>query len=172
MNADNPDAPVHQISRPEDRQRLLAEAMAHADAQEAQYRLGPPAEPGRGQWKTPVALAIFTLAALIGIFPSHWLAGPPPLPIADSDLDHGLWAIMYIQAQQVNVFRMRTGRIPDSLDELPVRFPGLRLVKSNNRVFQILALGPGGEVMVFDSGHPSPAFAAAVSGWDSGEAPR
>jgi hypothetical protein len=172
VNADKQDPPLHQISRPEDRQRLLAEAMEHADAQEAQYRLGPPDEPTHGLWKAPVALAIFTLAALVGIFPWSWLGGPPPLRIEDSDLDHGLRAVMYIQAQQVNVFRMRTGRIPDALDDLPVRFPGLRLVKSNNRVFQILAYQPGGEVLVFDSGHPSPAFAAAVSGWDRGEAPR
>ena len=75
MTDPKPEPPVHRISRVEDRDRILAEALAHAEAQDSQYRVLPPSEPVRGQWKTPVAVAAFVVAAWIGLFPPDWLAG-------------------------------------------------------------------------------------------------
>ena len=165
MNPDDQDPPVHQISRLADRDRLLAEAVAHADAHEAQFKVLPADEPTYGRWKTPLALLIFVVAGAVAAFPPGWIAGPLPVSYQEGDLERGLRAAVYLQSVQVEVYRLRNGRLPDDLAELPTHLPGLRLVKSNPRVYQILGQRPGGEVLIYDSGHPSPGFASAASGW-------
>lgn len=162
LTAEDPDQPVHRVSRVEDRERLLAEALAHAEAMEEQYRVIPADEPLVGRWKTPLATLGFVVAALVAIFPPAWLAGPPaPVP-TPGEVDRGLRAAMYLQVQQVEAFRAREGRLPETLSELPSRIPGLRLVRSNNRVYQLRARRGDGSVLIYDSAQPSPSFAAAA----------
>ena len=164
MSDEEPDLPVYRISKVEDRERLLAQAMAHAEAQEAQYKVIPADAPLRGRWKSPLAWGVFCLAAVVALFPPGWLAGrPAPTPTA-GEWDRGVRAAVYLQAQQVEAFRLREGRLPDTLDELPAQIPGLAFVKSNNRVYQIRARRLDGTLVVYDSALPSTAFSAAA-GW-------
>ena len=162
MTDPKPEPPVHRISRVEDRDRILAEALAHAEAQDSQYKVLPPSEPVRGQWKTPVAVAAFVVAAWIGLFPPGWLAGRDAPRPTTGDLDRGLRAAVFLEAQQVEVFRLREGRLPTHLSELPAQFADLILVRSNNRVYQIRGRRTDGVLVVYDSSHPSPAFEAAA----------
>lgn len=159
-----PDLPVYRISKVEDRERLLAEAMAHAEAQEAQYQVLPAGEPLRGRWKAPAAWAVFGLAAVVALFPPGWLVGRPSPTPTDGDWDRGVRAAVYLQAQQVEAFRLREGRLPDSLDELPAQMRGVTFVKSNNRVYQLRARRPDGSLVVYDSAIPAASFQAAA-GW-------
>ena len=163
MSDPKPDTPVHRISRVEDRERILAEALAHAEAQDTQYKVLPPSEPVRGRWKTPVAVAVFVLAAGVGLFRPGWLAGRDAPRPTEGDRDRGLRAAVLLQAQQVEVFRLREGHLPAHLSELQARLPDLILVRSNNRVYQIRGRGPDGALVVYDSSRPSPAFAAAAA---------
>lgn len=170
MSPEEPDLPVHRISRAEDRERLLAEAMAHAEAQEAQYRTLPAEPPAAGRWKTPAAWAIAGLAAIVAVAPPAWLAGPDAPRPTPGERDRGLRAALYLQAQQVEAFRARAGSLPATLEELPQHFHGLVLVRSNNRVFQIRGWHEDGRLLVYDSADPAPAFEAAA-GWLSRVAP-
>jgi hypothetical protein len=146
----------------EDRQRLLAEALAHAEAQEAQYKVLPADEPVGGGWKVPTAALVLVLAAWVALAPPRWLSGTDaPLPTA-GETDRGLRAAIWMQAHEVEVFRLREGRLPAHLSELPAQMPGLTLVRSNNRVYQIRGRLSNGELLVFDSAQPSPAFEAAA----------
>lgn len=164
VSDEEPDLPVYRISKVEDRERLLAQAMAHAEAQEAQYKVIPADTPLGGRWKSPLAWGVFCLAAGLALFPPGWLAGrPAPIPTT-GEWDRGVRAAVFLQAQQVEAFRLREGRLPDTLDELPARIPGLAFVKSNNRVYQLRARRPDGTVVVYDSALPSTAFSAAA-GW-------
>ena len=157
-----PDTPVHRVSRVEDRERLLAEALAHAEAQDAHYRVLSADEPERGRWKAPVAALLLVLALWVALAPPRWMAGAEaPFP-TDGERDKGLRTAIWMQARQVEVFRLREGRLPEHLSELPVQMPGLTLVRSNNRVFQIRGRLADGELLVFDSAQPSPAFDAAA----------
>lgn len=171
MSPEDQDPPVHRISRIEEREKLLAEAMAHAEAQEAQYKVIPADAPLVGRWKTPVALMVFVAAGLVGLFPPSWVAGPPLATVQDGELERGVRVSIALQALQVEVFRLRNDRLPDDLAEVPGRFADLRLVKSNNRVFQIVGRRPGGETLVYDSAHPSPAFAGAEAFWSGDGTP-
>lgn len=170
LSAEDPDLPTHTISRIEDRERLLAEAMAHAEALEEQYKVIPADPAPRGRWKTPAASAIFALALVVAFVPPSWLAGrEAPRPTV-GDMDRGLRVSMLLQAQQVEAFRVREGRLPEHLSELPVTFPGLDLVRSNNRVYQIRGRRADGSVEIYDSSQPSPVF-AHVAPWAGRPAP-
>jgi hypothetical protein len=166
-----PDPAVHRISRVEDRERLLAETLAHAEAQEAQYKVLPADEPKHGRWKTPLSTLLLVVAAWIALAPPRWMAGAEAPRPTTGERDRGLRAAIWIQARQVEVFRLREGRLPEHLSELPVQMPGLTLVRSNNRVYQIRGRLADGELLVFDSAQPSPAFAAAAPRLSSEETP-
>jgi len=171
VNQDDPDLPVHSISRVEDRERLLAEALAHAEALEEQYKVVP-IEPAdlSGRWKAPLATALFVLAAVLGFFPPAWLTGPPAPGPTEGEHDRGLRAAIWLQAQQVEAFRLRHGRLPASLAEVPGSMAGLTMVRSGNRAYQIRGRGEDGEVVLFDSARPAPAFEAAAP-WPGEPAP-
>ncbi|GMV05743.1 MAG: hypothetical protein AMXMBFR53_20200 [Gemmatimonadota bacterium] len=163
MNIDDPDLPVHSISRVEDRERLLAEAMAHAEALEEQYKVVP-IEPVdlSGRWKSPVATVLFVLAAALGLFPPAWLTGTPAQGPTEGELDRGLRAAIWLQAQQVEAFRLHNGRLPASLAEVPGSAADLTLIRSDSRAYQIRGRSEDGSVVVLDSSRPSPVFEAAA----------
>jgi len=165
LTLEDPDPPDDSLSRVEDRERILADVLAHAEVQEAQYKALPATEPVGGRWKLAVASLLFALATWVALVPPAWVAGAAaPLP-TEGDLERGLRAAIYLQVQQVEAFKLREGRLPSQLSELPVELPGLTLVRSNNRVYQIRGRRPDGVVVVYDSGRPSPAFEAAAEGW-------
>jgi hypothetical protein len=165
LSIDEQDQPVHQISRLEDRERILAEALAHAEQQDEQHRIHFPVDPRRGRWKTPVAMAVLVVAAVIAAFPPRWVAGAPfPVP-APAQLERGLRMALFLQAKQVEVYREREGRLPRSLDEVGARFDDLRFVRSSSRVFQIVGHRPDGTPLVLDSARPTPGLDRAMASW-------
>lgn len=154
-----------QLSTHETRSRLLAEAVAHAEAKEARYRV-PMKEPGAElRWKAPLALAIFAAAALAAVAPPAWVVPDPPARLDASDRLHGIQLTLLLQAQQVEAFRTREQRLPESLDDVAVRFAGVRFVRSNSRVYQLVGYTPRGEAVVYDPAHPGPDFERLGASW-------
>jgi hypothetical protein len=170
LSQEDPDLPIQRVSRPEDRERLLAEALAHAEALEEQYRVVPADPPHAARWKGALAVVTFGIALLTAVFPPAWLAGPPAAIPTPGDRDRGLRTAVFLQAQQVEAFRVREGRLPLTLAELPARLPGLTLVRSNNRVYQIRGRRADGTLVIYDSARPSPAFEASAV-WPRTERP-
>ena len=151
-------------STPEARARLLAEALAHADMQEARYRV--PTESRRlGRIKGGIALAIFLLAGILVLAPPRFVSPEAPVGIADADRVSGVITALLLQAEQVDAFRVRERRLPLSLDELGVAVPGVRYVRSSNRLYQLIAYAPTGRAVVYDSAAPAPAFGEAEVAW-------
>ena len=171
MKIEDLDPPAQRISSPEDRGRLLGEAIAQTEAQEALYRNPWPESPGTGKWKGPLALMVLMLAAYIGLAPPPWLAGAPPPQVSSAELGRGVVAALQMQARQIEVFLARHGRLPRSLDEVPVRIPGVRFVRSNSRVYQLVAARPNGQALVYDSAKPGQEFEDVENGWDRGPGP-
>lgn len=170
MSAEEPELPTHRISRVEDRERLLAEALAHAEALEEQYKVLPADPAPTGRWKAPVASAVVVVALVVALVPPMWMSGREAPRLTAEEVDRGLRASMFLMAHQVEAFRAREGRLPDHLSDLPATLPGLAFVRSNNRVYQIRGRRADGTVEIYDSSHPSPAFMAAAP-WTRREAP-
>jgi hypothetical protein len=151
------------VSHPEDRERILADALAHVEAQEKLYRVIPGEARRSDRWKEPVAVILLLLATVLTFFPPPWLA-PTRLPsVSDADKMRGVRAALYMQAQQIEAYHLRTGHLPDALDQVAGRFQGIRFVRSNSRVYQLVGHGPDGSPVVYDSAHPDPGFAEAAA---------
>jgi hypothetical protein len=151
-------------STPEARARLLAEALAHADMQEARYRV-PTESRTLGRIKGAIALAIFLLAGILVLAPPRFVSPEAPVGVADADRVSGVITALLLQAEQVDAFRVRERRLPVSLDELGVTVPGVRYVRSSNRLYQLIAYAPTGRAVVYDSAAPAPEFTEAELAW-------
>jgi hypothetical protein len=153
------DPELQKPSRPEDRERLIAQALAHAEEQDARY--WRPRPPAKGRWKLPLALALFALAGYLAATPPQW-AQPVSVtsPISEPQHERGVRMALQLQAQEIEAFRAVHQRLPDSLGELSVRLPGVRWVRSSSRVYQLVGTTPAGETIVYDSARPAAEFRA------------
>jgi hypothetical protein len=150
----------------EERDRLLAAALAHVEMQDAIYRV--PSDSGAGRrWKGTIASSLFLLAALVVLVPPPAILPAPAATLSSADHLHGLRVSLLLQSQQIEAFRTREGRLPDSLDEVATALPGIRFVKSNNRLYQLVAYTPAGDAIVYDSASPEPEFQALAATWAS-----
>jgi hypothetical protein len=171
------DAPVHDLgtndeddsafeqSSTEDRAAVLAEAVAHAATQEAHYKQPGDDAKRPSPWKVPLALVVFVLSAYLMTFPPPWLAGEDPPAVSQSAREHGVKAALFLQAQQIEAFRARQGRLPGTLEETTGAMAGIQFVRSNSRVFQLLVPGPDGPGIIYDSSRPIDEFVSAAAGW-------
>lgn len=171
MSARDQEPAADSISRVEDRERLLAETLAHAEAREEKYRISFTDPPRRGRWKVPAAMAVLAVAALVAAFPPSWVSPGAPRVPSGSELERGRVVALQLQADQVEVFRLRHGRLPESLDELPIRVPGIDFVRSNSRVYQLVVARADGSRLVYDSAHPEPGPGAQAPSWMRGDEP-
>jgi hypothetical protein len=88
--------------------------------------------------RTRIAAAVLTVAALI-----VWFAPIPglrpeiafPMPAAEEEI--GLRLAAYIQAQQVETFRLTTGRLPDLLRETGEPLPGMTYDRVNSYTYRL-----------------------------------
>ena len=148
----------------EERDRLLAAALAHAEMQEAIYRV-PTEERRSRRIKSTIAAGIFLIAALMAVNPPGLLVPEPPPLLAEEDRGLGTLVALTLQAQQVEAFRVANGRLPRSIAELEGGIPGIRFVRSSNRLYQLIAYTPDGEPVVYDSGSPGPDFERLWRTW-------
>ncbi len=153
-----------EATTPEQRERLLQAALVHAEMQEAVYRIPTPERRSR-RIKSGIAAAILLLAAFVAVRPPGILVPPPPPTLSEAERDHGLRVALLLQAQEVEAFRVTNGRLPASTAELDVRWPGIRLLRSNNRLYQLVVYGPDEEPVVYDSAAPEPEFETLARAW-------
>lgn len=151
-------------STPEDRDRLLAAALAHSEMQEAIYRVRTDAR-ALQWWKGGVAAALLLVATLIAVRPPGFVTPPAPATLSQADREYGVRVALLLQAQQVEAFRTREQRLPDALTEVPVIIPGVRFVTAGNRVYQLVAPGPDGRALIYDSASPAPEFDEIRGNW-------
>lgn len=146
------------------RDRLLVAALAHVEMQEARYRVPSDARPRR-RWKGTAASVLVTLAALVAVAPPAIVIPEPPAQLTDSDRAYGVLVALLVQAQQVDAFRVREQRLPDSLDEISAVLHDIRFVKSSNRIYQLVAYTTDGIAVVYDSSAPAAIFQRIADGW-------
>lgn len=151
-------------STPELRDRLLAQTLAHVETQDARYRVPYSDSRHSGRWKAVIATFLFLASGAVAVAPPRWVTPEPPARLDIASREHSVRIALILQAQQVDAYRVRFQRIPDSLDELPIRLPGVRLVRSN-RAYQLVAYAGDGQRIVFDSSDPDPEFARLAPVW-------
>lgn len=153
------------VSSPEMRTRLLAEALAHAEHKDARYRIPFSRAAAVGRWKALAGTVILLLAGMVALVPPDWTRPEPPAELTAEERLRNVRAALLLQAQQVEAFRVRTQRLPSTLDEVGARLPGVRYVRSGTRAYQLVAFDPSGSAVVYDSTNPGPAFADLTIRW-------
>lgn len=141
-------------STPEERDRLIAEALTHAEARDALYR--PPTEIApSGRWRAPLALILLVLSGILAVAPPSWLEGSPRPTVPVQERARGARVALHLQAAQIEAYRVRTQGLPAALDALESALPGTRFVRSGDRVYQLVAFGPDRRPIVWESTAPS-----------------
>ena len=157
-----------ELSSPAARARLVAQALAHSENRDARYRLPMEAVTATG-WRGALSLGIVLLALSVAVAPPSFVV-PEPLTLPDDvERVRGARIAIHLQARQIEAFRARNERLPFSLDEIGQPVPGVRFVRSDGRIYQLVAYGPGGQPIILDSAAPAPFFdsiAAAISALD------
>ena len=149
---------------PEERDRILAAALAQVEMQEAIYRV--PTDPrmaGRG--KSTIALLLMLAALFVSVRPPSLVVPDPPARLSMGDQVYGTRVALLMQMQQIEAYRTREQRLPESLGEVGVALPGVRFVKSSNRLYQLVAFLPDGGAIVYDSASPAPEFERISRSW-------
>lgn len=151
---------TNDTSSPEERDRLIAEALAHAEVRDLSYR--PPSVAPTVHWKGAVGSAGLLLGTALLLLPPAWLRGESAPSVPREARDLGARAILYLQAQEIEAYRQRNHGLPARLGDLEAELPGLRFVRSNDRVYQLVAYGPDGRAVVYDSTRPAPEIEEAA----------
>jgi hypothetical protein len=137
---------------------------AHAEMQEARYRVTTDAG-AAGRWKGTIASFIFLVALVVFIRPPGFLVPDAPATLTPDDELFGVRVTLLLQAEQIEAYRSREEQLPRSLAEVDARFPGVRFVRSSNRLYQLIAYTVEGEAIVYDSATPDPVFATIARDW-------
>ena len=154
-----------EATTPQERDRLLAAAMAHAEMQEAIYRI--PMATRRDTWiKAGIASALLFVALIVGVWPPGLLVPEPSRTLTEQDAIAGIRVTLLLQAQQIEAFRVNADRLPTSLEEAGAPFDGIRYVRSGNRLYQLVAYAPDGEPLIYDSAAPAPELQALARSWN------
>jgi hypothetical protein len=149
----------------EQRDRLLAAALAHVDMQDAVYRVRSTSGLSRSRLKATSTYVILVIALIVAIIPPGFIVPSRPTQVTNADREYGLRVAMVLEAQQIEAFRVETQRLPNSLDEVTTGLPGIRFVKSSARLYQLIAYLPSGEAIVYDSAAPSVDFQRIARVW-------
>ena len=155
-----------EATTPEQRDRLLAAAMAHSETQEAIYRLRTDTGHVR-RGKAAIASAIFVLALFVAAVPPGIVVPEPPAQLREADRVHGVRITLLLQSEQIEAFRARNQRLPDALADVTAQLSEVRYVRSSSRLYQLIAYTPAGESIVFDSADPSPEFERLRRSWST-----
>ena len=154
-----------EATTPEDRDRLLAAALAHVEMQDAVYRVAAKQNRQSSRWKGAAAALLFLVAIAVAAQPPDWVVPEAPATLTAADRLDGVRLTLLLQMQQIEVFRAREGRLPDALTEIAIVLPGVRFVKSNNRVYQLVAYSPDGDPVLYDSAAPPAWFEEVAARW-------
>lgn len=154
------DAQPAELSKPEERDRLIAQALAHAEAQDARYRQPMPGAGQAGRWKSLFAMVVFLISGYVAVAPPSWTLGDQAPRVTEGDQVRGVRFTLLLQAEEIETFRALNQRLPESLNELSVQLPGIRFVRSGPRAYQLFGFSSGGERIVYDPASPDVEFEA------------
>lgn len=138
-----------------DRERYdaLQEVMQqHADTVESAQL---PRDPARVRPVRTAVLAVLVVAfGVIWWKGEDWLGPTQPPPRTTIQLETGLRVAMYLQAQRIKAFQLRTGHVPDQLNDAGPPVPGILYQKLNDQTF-VLEGRNGGIALTYRSDQPA-----------------
>jgi hypothetical protein len=163
MSSEEPVRPYHakQDAKGEEAADAVAAVLKHAkDRDKAAEQKAPRKK--QPKWMLPLGINLAVFAVYLLIAPPAWVTMNPVEPPDMAAQEQSLRVAMYLQAQQVEAFRLENEVLPTTLDEL-ARDPlaELEYVRDGSS-FQLIGT-VGEQALVYDSASPDPAFASSVA---------
>lgn len=153
------------VSDRSERDRLLAAALADVQVRDANYRQPLSGTASDPPWRGPLGVLLLAAAIWVWFSPPGWAVPEGPDPLDPAEVERGLRAAVQVVAHEIEVYRLLNGTLPSSLDDVGVEADGIRYVRSNNRVYQLVTYRPDGRVLLYDSARPAAGFARSVEPW-------
>jgi hypothetical protein len=141
----------------------VAAVMKHAATQDeiAHRRITPKKQP---KWMLPFGVNLAVLAVYLLIAPPGWITVNP---IEGPDLARqgdDMRAAMWLQAQQVEAYRIQNGRLPTTLAESGRVTAGVEYIRDGDHFRLIAAIDTiGDDPVIWDSNAPNTEFEAIVA---------
>lgn len=160
---DDEDRPLsHPGLSPEAERARAVEAVLAEQSARREIRSRPP-KGRRSTTRVRLAALVVTsgLAVYLWIALPAWMSPSPPPPVPERLEEAALRMAVYLQAQQVELFRRDRGRLPDALEETGEPLPGVRYERVDSRTFRLRAIGPR-DTLLYTSSTPLRAFAEGV----------
>jgi hypothetical protein len=131
---------------------LVAEVLKDAAERDAAARRREETTVGRTRQK--VAMVSLPLAGAFSFYlwfgNPAWVTPTLPDPVTAEAADAGLRVAMFFEAQKIEEFRQRTGRLPDSLDELGSAPPEMTYQRRDAQTYRLTGTSRG-VTLTFDS---------------------
>ncbi len=147
----------------DERDRLLAAALAQAEMQDATYRTGR-ARGRAGALKWATSAGLLSVAGMAFLAPPSFLTPQARPSLTPSELDRGARIALALHASEVEAFRVLNNRLPDSLNEVTRPLGDVRYVRSSTRHYQLVTRTRRGGSLIYESAIEDELFARASSG--------
>lgn len=163
MSSEDPVRPYH--AKPEAKGQETADAVAAvmkhaADRDQAARKKKPP--PKQAKWMLPLGINLAVFAVYLLIAPPAWVTLDPIEGPDVATQEQSLRVAMFLQAQQIEAYRLENGQLPRSLAELS-REPMSERVEYVPRGNAFQLVGTVGEsALVYDSTADNSEFEASV----------
>jgi len=113
--------------------------------------------PARAGGQVGVGILLL-LCAWVWVTPPGWLVPRPAPPPAPEEQLLSLRLTLYLQGQQVEAHRIRTGRLPLDLSEVGPPFQGMEYRRISPEHYQLTGRVAGGELVYISHEEPLVAF--------------
>jgi hypothetical protein len=162
MSSDDQVRPFH--AKDEARGQETADAVAavlkHAAERDKAGREKTPTRPPP-RWLLPLGIQLSVIALYLLALPPKWVTvNPIEGPDATVAVEQLRFA-MYLQAQRVDDYRLRTGKLPETLSDAGSAIEGVEYLRRGINSYQLVAT-VGEEALVYDSNEPAAEFAGAA----------
>ena len=88
-----------------------------------------------------IAAGVLAAVALaMWVVPVGWLRADVEFPLTPAQEEAGIRLAAFLQAQQIEVFRQETGRLPDILRETGEAVPGVEYRRVDARTYELTAM--------------------------------
>ncbi|MFQ5538484.1 MAG: hypothetical protein ACE5GJ_13655 [Gemmatimonadota bacterium] len=166
MTSDDQIRPYHAKGAGEETADVVAAVLQHAAEREKSAHAKPPPKK-QPKWMLPLGINLSVLALYLLIAPPSFVTMNPIEGPDQASQEESMRVAMWLQAQQIEKYRIDHGRLPETVAELGRTLPqGMEYHRTGDS-FQLIGV-VGDTPVVYDSSQPQGDFEGVVAGRLSG----
>ncbi len=133
----DPDEIRKAMSEQDERARVLAAFIRDQEERAEAAREAEARRHRRDRVRRGVLLATWAAVAYVWVASPSWLRVPPPAQPTTMEETRSLRLNLFLQAQKIEAYREKRGRLPWVLSEAGPPFPGIEYHRKDNRSYEL-----------------------------------